>query len=394
MFSVIVFTMGIPFLFISLYLFLVIFLGSFGRRYKPQTSSELKKFTVVIPAHNEEKILENSLRSILDIDYPRSCFDVYVIADNCSDQTAAVAKRMGVCCLERFDAGNMGKGYALQWFFDYTIENNFLNDIFLIIDADTIVSRNILKEMNTRFCQGAQALNCRYDILHHENSATASISCLGLSIRNLRNNGLSMLGGSAQLLGNGMAFRRDIIEKYRWSSISITEDIEQWAILYLQGVTVNFVYETSVYALMPETFKDFSVPRTRWDIGSLSVNKRYFFPFLKIFLRKRDPRSFFTFLEISTPPFTYFFLLGIFFYLAVFFLVDSSIRYYSRLIWTTNMLLLFFCLALGLRKIKMHFRIYKNLLFYVPVFVLWRVWNVVRGFLKDTRTEWIRSNRG
>jgi len=356
--------------------------------------SPLKKFAVIIPAHNEEKIIENALHSIINVEYPSSLFDIYTIADNCTDNTAEISRKMNVQCLERFDPEHRGKGHALKWFLKYAIENNFSHDVFLIIDADSVVDKNILKVMNKKFCEGTLALNARYEILSPESSVTASIAFLGFLLRNLRYKGLSLLGGSAQFLGNGMAFTFDVIKKNGWCATSITEDREQWAILHLNGVRVEFVDDVCVSAIMPGTFEDFRVPRARWDIGSFAVNKKYIVPFFKIFLEKRDLASFFTFLEILTPPFTYYFSLNIMFLLVDLFIRSDHLTFFPDLLWTANNLLLFISVILSLLSTKKNFRLYKNLLFYIPVFVPWRIWNLIRGYLLSSRSEWIRSKRG
>lgn len=384
---------GILFLPVSVYLFLTTCLGAFSKKGGLKESTYLKKFAIVIPAHNEEKIIGRTLHSIQEVDYPASLFNVYVVADNCSDDTAIIARKMNALCIERYDEINRGKGHALRWFFNDAFKNNLHEDVFLIIDADTIVSKNILKEMNKKFCEGVQVANVRYEILNPGCSVTASIAFLGFLLRNLRYKGLCILGGSAQLLGNGMAFTREIIKDYGWLATSITEDREQWAILYTKGVNVEFIDSASVFALMPETFKDFSVPRARWDIGGLAVNRRYMSQFLRIFFKKMNFASFFTFIEIITPPFTYYF-----FVIIVFCIITSIIQlldmgFLSFLAWLVNVILLSMGVFSGLLNTKVDFAVYKNLLFYLPIFVPWRIWNLLSGYFRSNLGEWIKSKR-
>lgn len=384
---------GILFLPVSIYLFLAICLGAFSKKQGLKESTSLKKFAIVIPAHNEEKIIGRTLLSIKEVDYPASLFNVYVVADNCSDDTAIIARKMNALCIERYDAINRGKGHALRWFFDDALKNNLHEDVFLIIDADTIVSKNILKEMNKKFCEGAQAVNVRYEILNPGCSVTASIAFLGFLLRNLRYKGLCILGGSAQLLGNGMAFTSEIIGNYGWSATSITEDREQWAILYIKGVNVAFVDSASVFALMPETFKDFSVPRARWDMGGLAVNRRYMSQFLRIFFKKMNFASFFTFIEIITPPFTYYYFISIVFCIIALIMQLTDMGYHSFVVWLINVVMLSTGVFSGLLNTKADFAVYKNLLFYLPVFVPWRIWNLMSGYVRRNPGEWVRSKR-
>jgi len=379
---------------ISCYLFLTIFIGSFRRENKLQVKSCQKRFAVIIPAHNESAIIENTLRSVLNIDYPESLFDIFVIADNCSDNTAEKAKKMKVHCLERNDPKRFGKGHALKWFFEYAIDNNFSHDAFLVVDADTFVSNNILKAMNREICSGRDVLTSRYEIARPERSVTSSITFFAFLLRNLKNKGLDFLGGSAQLLGNGMCFTTGTIKKYGWYTTSITEDREQWANLYIEGINVRLVDDTSIYAAMPGTFKEYRVPRARWDIGNFEVNKRYFIPFLKVFLKKRNLPSFAMLMELITPPTTYFFFINIIFFSIAMLAAQVSYKgFYTSILWTANISLFFISILMGLVKSDAPFELYKNILLYLPFYVAWRIWNLVRGYIKGGTTKWIRSKR-
>jgi cellulose synthase/poly-beta-1,6-N-acetylglucosamine synthase-like glycosyltransferase len=136
---------GIAFFLISICLFMTIMIGALRSRDDFVTPSSLKKFAVVIPAHNESALLGRTLESLSGVDYPKHLYEVFVIADNCSDDTAEIARNMRVQCLERFDSERRGKGYALQWFFDHLAVSGMRYEAFLVVDADTLVSSNILK---------------------------------------------------------------------------------------------------------------------------------------------------------------------------------------------------------------------------------------------------------
>ena len=381
---------------ISFYLFLSIFVASTKKEDNMTAQSYLKKFAIVIPAHNESTLIEKTLRSVLDVDYPKNLFDIYVIADNCSDNTADIARKMRTHCLERNDELRLGKGYALQWFFEYSVDNNFPHDVFLVVDADSIVSKNILRSMNRKFCNGIHALTSRYEVLKPEKSVTSSISFFSFLLRNLRCNGLDFLGGSAQLLGNGMGFTMELIRKYGWRATSITEDREQWAILHLKDISVGFINDAAVYAAMPDTFENYRVPRARWDIGTFEVSKKYFIPFLKVFLKKKNLASFAMLIELLTPPFTYFLFINIIFFLITIFasIQLESKGMYLNVIWTVNISLVLLSVFMALIKSNATYILYRNITFYLPFFVIWRIWNLVTEYLKNHGKKWIRSRRG
>ena len=395
LFSVMV-IIGIVIFPLSFSLFLTLVIGFLQKREDFQKPAYLKKFAIVIPAHNESLLIGRTLESVLSVDYPKHLYDIYVIADNCSDNTADIARKMQVQCLERFEPERRGKGYALKWFFKYAMASNLPCDLFLILDADTLVTQNILMAMNKGFSAGRHAvLNTRSDIINPESSLTASIAFLGYATRSLRRKGLALLGGSAPIISNGIGFARKVIETYGWDATSITEDREQWALLYLKGLNVGAVDEASVSTIVPDTFRDFQVPRARWDIGELEVNRKYLIPFLKIFLEKKDIASLLNFLEILTPPFTYFFIICIvFFIISVAMFIHSDYKGLSIvLLWSMNTLLLGIGSFIALVKSKATSKVYKNLT-YLPIFALWRIFNLLRGYLQNDGKEWIKSKRG
>ena len=104
----------------------------------------------IIPAHNEENVIEALIESLNKQDYPKDYYDIYVIADNCTDRTAEIARKCGAIVMERFDEEHKTKGYALQWFLSQKIEEDAPYDAFCIFDADNIVDKNFIKNMNKK----------------------------------------------------------------------------------------------------------------------------------------------------------------------------------------------------------------------------------------------------
>ena len=117
----------------------------------------LRRFAIVVPAHDEERTIDATLRSLLAIDYPSQMYDVVVIADNCDDGTAQVANRPRVQILERNDPHLRGKGYALRWGFDALVSLSRY-DAVVVVDADSTASRNFLSVMNDELEAGAEAI--------------------------------------------------------------------------------------------------------------------------------------------------------------------------------------------------------------------------------------------
>lgn len=131
---------------------------------KPLIINKNHKFMAIIPAHNEEAVVANLVESLKHQDYPKELYDIYVIADNCTDKTAEVARKAGAIVYERFDETKKTKGFALNWFLGQKIEEDADYDAFCIFDADNIVDVNFLKNMNKKLCQGEDVVQGYRDI--------------------------------------------------------------------------------------------------------------------------------------------------------------------------------------------------------------------------------------
>src|SRR5690554_4293994 len=130
------------------YQMLLSFIALRGKSIKNFKTLKSRKFTIVIPAHNEEKVISKTIYSLCSLIYPKTLFDVIVVADNCTDNTAKIARKLGATVLERTDAEKQGKGYALRWAFDKILASDQPPDSIIVVDADSLISGNYLKVMN------------------------------------------------------------------------------------------------------------------------------------------------------------------------------------------------------------------------------------------------------
>ena len=250
-----------------------------GNPRNPQT-----RFAILIPAHNEAAVIEATLESAEKLDYPAALFETVVVADNCTDETAQVARAFRVHVLERKDEKQRGKGFALHWAFEALKEKGEFDvyDAFVIIDADTVFEPGFLRAMDVRVTGGEMAIQGYYDVISPEGSPMGSLSYLGFALsRNLRYKGRTKLGWSSNLLGNGMCFSREVIRRFGWGATSIVEDMEYAVMLRLNGIKVSFAPEAFVFAEIPETFKASRIQRSRWDIGRFQVRNRYLLRLVK-----------------------------------------------------------------------------------------------------------------
>jgi cellulose synthase/poly-beta-1,6-N-acetylglucosamine synthase-like glycosyltransferase len=130
--------MGLVVAFSAVYLlFLLCAAMSALRNARPESDTLSRRFCIIIPAHNEELVLAGTLQSLKESRYPADLYDVVVVADNCTDTTAEIARSFGAVVMERADLSRRGKGYALEWAIQQLLAGSETADAFVIVDADT-----------------------------------------------------------------------------------------------------------------------------------------------------------------------------------------------------------------------------------------------------------------
>src|SRR4051794_5000600 len=170
-------------------------------------------FDVVVPAHDEEAGIAATLRSLRAVAWPPDRFRVLVVADNCSDRTAAIAEAEGARVLRRDDQAHIGKGWALRLAFRRSLEEGRA-DALVVVDADTLVSTNLLRAFAARLAQGALAVQADYRVRDPLSSPRRSLAAVAFgAFHALRSRARERLGLSCGLRGNGMCFSRQALER-------------------------------------------------------------------------------------------------------------------------------------------------------------------------------------
>ena len=373
-----------------LYLFFLAF-AALGPEKRGRFHPPAMKFAIVIPAHNEAKVIQKTLDSFRSVDYPKNLYEVIVIADNCEDNTAEISGKAGVKCLERNNPELRGKSYVLQWAFEHLLKKGN-HDVFAVIDADTIVEPNFLNAMNQRIIEGAKAVQGYYDVLHPERSPMESLYFLSFVIsRNLRYNGRTRLGWTSNLLGSGMCFTREVIKRFGWCANSIVEDIEYEMILHLNGIRVVFAPEAKIYAEIPDTFKNAETQRGRWDIGKFKIRNRYLPKLVWEGIKRRDVSYFDSAMELLIPPFSHFVTLILTFFL-LFILLNFKGFNLNFYIWMIIIGGLGTYIAGGLISARASLKIYLTLI-YAPFFLLWRFWVIIKDTIQKKQQIWVKTER-
>ena len=243
---------------------------------KPIIEKKTNKFMAIIPAHNEKAVIENLILSLQKQDYPKDSYDIYVIADNCTDNTASLAREAGAIVYERFDSAHKTKGAALKWFLDQKIKENAQYDAFCIFDADNIVDINFLKNMNKKLCQGEEVVQGYRDIKNPTDSwITAGYAIFYWTMNRFYHLARYNLGLSPLINGTGFMVKFDVIRKTGWDTETLTEDIEFSLKQIIKGKRLGWAKDAIVYDEQPLGFKQSWSQRTRWTVGHIQCMETY-----------------------------------------------------------------------------------------------------------------------
>jgi len=260
------------------------------------------RFAVLVPARNEEAVIGDCLASLRALDHPADRVETIVIADRCSDGTAAVAARAGATVWAR-DRGEDGKGAALAWALDCLERERPAVDIVVVVDADCTVSSNLLAVFEAHVLAGARAVQAAYGIANPEASWAAALRFASLELMNVvRPLGTSTLGVSAGLYGTGMAFSAELLARLPWTARSLVEDREHHLALVASGERVAFAREASVRSPAPVTLGRSRGQQLRWEAGRTELIRRWLPLLLARGLRRRDAAQLHAAVELVIPP--------------------------------------------------------------------------------------------
>ncbi|MGI9316349.1 MAG: glycosyltransferase family 2 protein [bacterium] len=244
------------------------------------------KFAIIVPAHNESHHVRIAIDSLKECVPPSGSFDIVVIADNCTDNTASISEDAGCRVLKRTNEELRGKGYALEFAFNQLIDEDY--DAFIVVDADTRCQSNLLVEFEKKITQGENVLQAPYLVDGSKNSVYSRIVSIGFRAFNyLRPSGRELLGFSAGIFGTGFALTKKAVTAVPYTASSIVEDLEYHISLVRAGFICRFVPETCVYSEMPEGIKNSETQRSRWEGGRLRMIAERSWPLFKEVLQGR-----------------------------------------------------------------------------------------------------------
>ena len=266
------------------YLFLPLF-----RRLRYRESAMKTRYAILIAARNEEAVLPHLLDSIRMQDYPAELVTTYVIADNCTDRTAAVATLHGARVYQRFNTRQVGKGYALNYLIEQLRHSGELNrfDAFLVFDADNLLQPDYIRQMDRVCAAGYQAFCGFRNSKNYGDSWVSSGHAIWyLHESTHMNRSRMLLGSCCSVSGTGFGFTRQLLERLGgWNFFTLTEDIEFRTWCATHGITIGYCHDAVLFDEQPVSLSLSVRQRTRWVQGGVQVSLRYWKDYLKGILR-------------------------------------------------------------------------------------------------------------
>ena len=238
---------------------------------KPLLEKKDNRFMAIIPAHNEELVVGNLIESLKNQNYPKDKYDIYVIADNCTDMTKKIAEAAGAIVYERRSPmEERTKGHALQWFLRKKIAENAQYDAFCVFDADNIVDKNFLVNMNKKLCQGEEVVQGYRDIKNPTDSwVSAGYAIFYWMMNRFYHLARYNLGLSPLINGTGFMVKFDVVKPNGWKTYTLTEDIEFSLQRIIAGKKLGWSTDAIVYDEQPVEFKQSWSQRSRWTVGHI-----------------------------------------------------------------------------------------------------------------------------
>ena len=285
--SFVLLLLALPALLVSVYLLLFTLLSR--RPPVPLQSSRRLRFDIIVPAHNEAAVIAGVVSSLRRLDWPADRFRILVVADNCTDNTAILARAAGAEVLERNVDEQRGKGYALAWAFEKSREQGQAYAV-VVVDADSEVSPNLLEAFAARIESGSNIIQAHYGVLNAQSSWRTRLMAIALSsFHRVRSRGRECLQLSCGIRGNGWCITHRLLHLVPYRAFSLTEDLEYGIELGRVGYRVQYADEAFVNAMMVSGEEAARSQRQRWEGGRLQLIRSKVLPLLRASFGRGGP---------------------------------------------------------------------------------------------------------
>ena len=380
--------------FAALYLALLAVAALFRRVESGPSAAPTSRLVVLIPAYNEADLVARCIASLLDQTYPSRLYEVIVIADNCTDDTALIAKAAGATVMVRDRPDSRGKGRALRWAMDKVLACGAPPDAIAVVDADSIAERDLLVELVRQLAGGADAVQAEYLVLVDEHSAGAELRAAAMLLfHRVRFGGRAALGLPCTLVGNGMLFSRSLLERYPWNAFSGAEDLEYSIDLRLAGVRPVFASSALLRGPVPTSGRAADVQRQRWEGGRLHVVRTRLPRLLTACFLRRRGSLLDAVIDLAVPPLGFLVLAGLVgTALTAVLAATDVVASWTVIPWLVSLAGVAVFVLVGLRAARATASAYRSLIM-APLFLVRKGFGTVR-ILKSSRGDtWVRTER-
>ena len=364
----------------------------FGR-HKPKY-----KFAIIVPSRNEEKVIGGLIKSLKKQRYPEKLYEIYVVPNNCTDDTAGAAKKAGATVIDCTVPVKV-KADVLQFVFKKLKPRDDI-DAYVIFDADNLVHPNFLARMNDALCEGVEVAQCFRDAKNMGDNWLTGSYTLFYFIQNFFFNRARMnFSGSAAINGTGFMIKKEVV-KDGFNTKTLTEDSEFTGQCALRGIQVAFVEEAITYDEHPQNFWASWKQRKRWTSGCISCLQIYGKDLIKTFFKIGHIACFDMVMMYLCPIVM---VLGFFLSIVLIVFHFTGVELFDFFSYLYAMGILFFVLAylatvaMNIFVVKYNKKSIKNVLSGIILFALflatWIPINIICIFKKTEHWEEIKHDR-
>lgn len=390
-FDLIMIPLQLLIVFFTIYYFVISWFGLFGKMKETKQFPETKSFALIVCAHNEQQVIAQLVENLKNLHYSRDLYDIFVVADNCQDRTAEVARKAGAIVYERFSETGKGKGFAMDWMFRRLFGLNRQYDGVCIFDADNLVHPDFLKIMNNRLCSGERLIQGYLDVKNPEDSWVSGMFSISFWIVNhVWHLAKYNLGLSCVLGGTGMCIDAQILKRYGWGATCLTEDMEFTMKALMENIPTTWAHDAVIYDEKPLTFKAAWNQRKRWAQGHFDVANRYIPKMLRKGITERNITVLDGMINLIQP---YFLLVSTAFVICTY--IYTFVPFYTNILYDVLPIQVWQIIGIGqyifpvavLLKIRASLKSWLYLLIY-PVFIYSWIPITFLGWLHRNEHEW------
>ena len=330
------------------------------KEYNPKT-----KFGIIIPARNEEKVIGKLIDSLKNQNYPKNLYDIIVIPNNCNDNTEIIADSKKVKVL-KYNIKFSSKGEVLKKAFKDLIKKDY--DAFIIFDADNIVDKNFVKEMNNCVLNGSLICQGYRDSKNYNDNWLAYSYSVFYWLQNLFFSKM----GNCSISGTGFMITKELIKKYGFNVSTLTEDTELGVMCEINKIKIDFCSKAITYDEQPTDIITSWIQRKRWTVGVVECQKKYLRNIIK-------NNCFMSFMVVNNSVWNLFI-----FILFLIFLID--LKYFIGLILVSYLFVLTISIiTLIINKKRFNFKVFSFSIFLLTGIPI----NIIYLFVKDYKWDQI-----